>query len=89
MKIFYYQLTKKDELREKITPEVFAQLKSNTLRTCYADSKIKFESYLELINNKFNLPKEHKVWEFIDEPYEYYQDIRNNNQQSADLHNQK
>ena len=87
--LFYYEIRQKKEPEINIKPDLFASIKTATIAQCYADIHSKFIAYNFLIENNFDVPKENDIWKIIDEPYEYYQDIPKNIQQSAHLPVQK
>ncbi len=87
--LFSYTLDKIPEAKEDIDPKLFVALKTLSIAKCYADAHSKLTAYNYLIEHNFNAPKEHEIWLTIDEPYEYYQQIAKNIQQSAGLEDQK
>lgn len=69
-----------ERTQENTTPVYYAIYKANLASQNILHQLDILIAYNKLIENKINLPKEDAAWKFIDEPYEYYQNIANSNQ---------
>ncbi len=78
-----YSLQKRNVDAEHLSKETFIIHKAARYAMMAANLQNKAKSYIALVKNNCDLPKDNELWRFIDENPEFYEDIRGKISQSV------